>query len=269
MNTHLLLVPAKINHSLRIGAVQTNGLHTIESVMQKISLFDRIEIKILPTSIGKIEIILAEDSVFRISTDSSNLIFRAVRLFFGSDLHPDVRIILTKKIPIGAGLGGGSSDAASMLLFLAEQFPDYKKTVLEMATELGSDVPFFLGEAPSALVSGTGETLATHPAELGEILIVKPHQCAIETAWAYRAFDEMQDQKSESSVNDFEPVIFAHFPELEKIKHTLLDCGAKHAHLSGSGATVFGIFEEKKDAFLAQQHFDDAQYWSFVGRLLD
>ncbi len=268
MQSTTLTAPAKINHFLRIGAKMPNGLHAIESWMQKISLADTIEVEITSAKNAACELHLHPDADFVVPTKETNLIHRAIALYFAGKSTPPFRITLDKKIPIGAGLGGGSSDAAAILRFLQTHFPDPRQNIVGLAANLGSDVPFFVEETAAALVSGTGERLAPHSPRPGVVVLVKPHDLAIETAWAYRTFDEDSHKKQPEISNDFEPCIFAQFPKLAEIKRNLLASGAQSACLSGSGATVFGIFEDEELALAAQKRFDAKTYWSYLGHLL-
>ncbi len=268
MRQMVVCAPAKINHSLTIDKIQPNALHAIFSIMQKVDLYDSLEIEAASATTGKIEIELTPDSSFSVPTDKSNLIYAAIRRFFESDVHPDIRVILNKQIPVGAGLGGGSADTAAALRALAKAFPDMPIDITPLAAELGSDVPFFLSDSFAAQITGTGEVIAPKKAESGFVVLVKPRNISIATAWAYQQFDAYAPVSAEQT-NDFEPCIFAAYPELAQIKQTLLDLGARSANLSGSGSTVFGVFSDEALAQQARHYFSSERYWSWQGRLLD
>lgn len=197
-----------------------------------------------------------------------NLVYRAAAAFHeAAGLTPAVRIRLVKHVPAGAGLGGGSSDAAATLRALNEAHgnPLDAATLLRLGAALGSDVPFFLSGAPFALVWGRGERiLPLRPPPSAPVLLAVP-PFAIATADAYRALDHrrgapgpgsppaprairLEDLASwrglaDSAVNDFEPVLFPRHPELADLRDALARAGARPARLTGSGSAVFGIFE--------------------------
>lgn len=195
-----------------------------------------------------------------------NLAYRAAAAFHeAAGLSPAVRIRLVKHIPAGAGLGGGSSDAAATLRALnqAHGGPLDDATLLRLGAALGSDVPFFLSGAAFALVWGRGERiLPLRPPPSAPVLLAVP-PFAIATADAYRALDHhrgaqgsppaprairLEDLASwrglaDSAVNDFEPVLFPRHPELAGLRDALARAGARLARLTGSGSAVFGIFE--------------------------
>src|SRR6266498_2949507 len=178
-----ILAPAKINLSLKILGRRSDGFHEIDTLIAPISLYD--EIKIDKTNSGKeIEFHCDDPSV---PMGDGNLVVRATNLFFSATkLQPGISIELKKRIPHGAGLGGGSSDAATTLLALNQLFETNlaRDALAELGSAIGSDVPFFIFEA-AALCRGRGELVA--PAKLPEalsLLLLKP-DFTVPTAWAY------------------------------------------------------------------------------------
>lgn len=206
-----------------------------------------------------------------LSVDHTNLVWRAASAVLDrAQLSVGVDIELYKRVPMGAGLGGGSSDAAATILGLNQslQLGWSREKMAEVGQALGSDVAFFLF-APSAIVSGRGESVRPVTIEGGRwIVLVKP-TFGIETKWAYQELAATRaavrqlsadhgeldrrdrltwGQVAASVENDFEIPVFTKHPQLGEIKRFLLKRGAQFALLSGSGATVFGLFEEESTA---------------------
>lgn len=245
--------PAKINLGLNILEKRNDGYHNIDTLFYPINdLFDLLYFE----HSEKLEF---ESNIPDLDKDPSNLILKAVKLLENKTNNKfNVKIKLIKNIPIGAGLGGGSSDAAATLLSLNDMFRlKYKFTDLQqLAIELGSDVPFFITAKP-AIGESRGEKLTPldfnikHP-----ILIVNPG-IHISTAEAYKnckpnssnipikEFITKNSLKNFGNLlkNDFENYVFDRYPEIKKIKETMLNNNALFSLMSGSGSTVFGIFE--------------------------
>jgi 4-diphosphocytidyl-2-C-methyl-D-erythritol kinase len=253
------LAPAKINLSLKILSRRDDGFHEIETLIAPISVCD--EIKIERGSLKKGIEFQCDDPAVPAGDD--NLIVRAAKSFFAATkLRPAVCIELRKKIPHGAGLGGGSSDAASTLLALNELFETKlpRETLAKMAEAIGSDVPFFIFQS-AALCKGRGELVT--PLELKEklsILLLKPG-FAVSTAWAYARWQDSREIPSVSYaaqefaghtfLNDLERPVFEKFVFLAQLKMWLLEqreVGA--ALMSGSGSTVFAVMRADADADL-------------------
>ena len=246
----------KINLGLRVTRKRTDGFHDIATVFYPVPLHDCLEIN--PG-------ILTEFHSYGLpipGDPSGNLVLRAWEALRKEAGIPHVSIHLLKNIPMGAGLGGGSSDAAFALKLLREQFcPEFPDTQLQnLALTLGSDVPFFLVNRPCR-ADGRGEILETLPLDLaGNYLVLALPEIHIRTAWA---FGEIQpgsnplhpaegclrpiQEWKESLVNDFEKPIFQQFPLIRKIKENLYSAGALYASMSGSGSAVFGIFNHKPE----------------------
>jgi 4-diphosphocytidyl-2-C-methyl-D-erythritol kinase len=252
-----ILAPAKINLSLRILSRRTDGFHELETLIARVSVFD--EIRIDKSDPGKgIEFRCDEPSI---PQRDDNLVIRAAKTFFNATrIEPAVTIELRKRIPHGAGLGGGSSDAASVLLALNELF-DAKlsqRVLAEMAEPIGADVPFFVFQS-AALCKGRGETVT--PVKLDRklsILLLKP-DFGVSTAWAYSNWQnsrelpgipyEAQKFADQTFVNDLERPVFEKFVFLAQLKTWLLnqsEVGA--AIMSGSGSTIFAVLRENTNA---------------------
>jgi len=251
-----VLAPAKINLSLKLLGRRSDGFHEIETLIAPITLCDEIEIE--KSHSKQIEFHCDDPSV---PTGDDNLIVRAAKSFFAATkLKSAVLIKVKKKIPHGAGLGGGSSDAASILLALNELFETRlsREALAKMAETIGSDVPFFIFQSP-ALCKGRGELVT--PVKLKEkltILLLKP-AFVVSTAWAYSRWQhsrEIWDVRytglelaGQIFVNDLERPVFEKFVFLAQLKMWLLEQAEVGAALmSGSGSTVFAVMRENADA---------------------
>jgi 4-diphosphocytidyl-2-C-methyl-D-erythritol kinase len=252
-----VLAPAKINLSLKILGPRSDGFHEIETLIAPISLYDELQIE-RRTSKQGIEFRCNDPSV---PQGDDNLAVRAARAFFKKmKIKSGVLIELKKKIPHGAGLGGGSSDAASTLMALNELFEAKltREALAKMAEDIGSDVPFFIFQS-AAICQGRGELVS--PVKLRKplfILLLKP-QFGVPTAWAYRRWRgarevpgvsyTAQEFAGQTFVNDLERSVFEKFVCLAQLKVWLLEqpeVGA--ALMSGSGSTLFAVMRERADA---------------------
>jgi len=249
--------PAKINLSLKILGPRSDEFHEIETLIAPISLYDELKIE-RRTSKQGIEFRCDDPSV---PQSDDNLAVRAARAFFEkSKIKSGILIELKKKIPHGAGLGGGSSDAASTLMALNELFEAKltREALAKMAEGIGSDVPFFIFQS-AAICRGRGELVS--PINLRKplfILLLKP-QVGVPTAWAYQRWRgarevpgvsyTAQEIAGRTFVNDLERSVFEKFVCLAQLKVWLLEqpeVGA--ALMSGSGSTVFAVMRERADA---------------------
>jgi 4-diphosphocytidyl-2-C-methyl-D-erythritol kinase len=245
-----VFAPAKINLSLKILGRRDDGFHEIETVIAPITLCDEIEIGKSDSS-NEIEFHCDDPSM---PAGDDNLIVRAAKSFFAATkLKPAVSIELKKKIPHGAGLGGGSSDAASTLLALNELFETKlpREALAEMAKAIGSDVPFFIFQS-AAFCKGRGELVS--PMKLRKqlsILLLKP-QFSVPTTWAYSRWRDSREIPSvsyaaqefdgQTFLNDLERPVFEKFVFLGQLKMWLLEQPEVSAALmSGSGSTVFAV----------------------------
>jgi len=253
---------AKINIGLNIIKKRSDGYHEIESLFYPIPLKDSLE-WIENKSIGLKAYEKNKNEVQRLKEieGSGNLVLKAYELLRNDFTLPDLEFFLIKNIPMGAGLGGGSSDGAFTLVKLNQYFALGLSTnqLEKYAEKLGSDCAFFIENKP-ALASGRGEILQAHGLDLkGYYLILVKPPFSISTAEAYSGVipkepkfslqtsleKPIQEWKMEV-FNDFENSLYPKFPELEKIKGELYDQGALYASLSGSGSTLYGIFEREK-----------------------
>jgi 4-diphosphocytidyl-2-C-methyl-D-erythritol kinase len=251
---------AKVNLHLRVYPRREDGFHGILSLFQAISLADSIAIRSLKES-DTIEI----DGDFDCPAQSTTVYKAAKAYMEAAGRGGGLSISVDKRVPAGAGLGGGSSDAAAVLLGLEALFgllPD-KGRLREIGASIGSDVPFFMGPA-AALVSGRGEFVEPIVArEDFSLLLVFPG-FPVNTAKAYALLDlERPDDSAEEDpgpvellsayhgeislwpfANSFEAVIGRSWPAILRVKSILVDAGAAFAAMSGSGSTVFGVFED-------------------------
>jgi 4-diphosphocytidyl-2-C-methyl-D-erythritol kinase len=258
-----VLAPAKVNLHLEVCARREDGFHDIVSLFQAVSLYDELHLTVTEAELG-----------IRVTGDfglpmAQNIITRAARVFLeetGIDAGIDVEVV--KRIPMGAGLGGGSSDAAATLRCLAELLaPSMSLERLHaMAVGLGSDVPFFLNSV-AALVTGRGDLVTSlQPRTDFTLAAVFPGIC-VGTAEAYISLDSAgrtttaprsprevmecyaaMPMPSWGFMNSFDEVVFALHPALAGLRDALLSEGAARAGLTGSGSTVVGLFEQEQAA---------------------
>jgi 4-diphosphocytidyl-2-C-methyl-D-erythritol kinase len=270
---------AKINWSLQILGRRPDGYHEVRTLLQTVSLHDDIHFEL--SSDGAISLSCDEPNI---PTDNENLIVQAAyALRDRFKLDQGARIRLKKRIPAKAGLGGASSNAAVSLLALAHLWRAKTKApaLLEIAANLGADVPFFL-LGGRALATGTGVTVAPLPdsgdGDVQHLIVITPN-VGVSTANAYAALSSpsltttnadpiLSSSRNEANSrhsqpwpagddwksglpndlkNDFESVIFDIEPEIRRTKQTLLQAGALGALLAGSGSSVFGIFADRED----------------------
>lgn len=258
--------PAKLNIFLKITGKRHDGYHELVSVMVPVSLFDYLEF----TLSQKPGIRLSCQGLF-IPDGEDNLVQKAAKaFFFNTGIDQGIKIEILKNIPVAAGLGGGSSDAAATLMALNEMsgFPLSEAEMEKIALSLGADVPFFLKGVP-CLAKGIGEDLSPFE-NLPRFwyLIVKP-PFDVSTAWVYARLKlELTEKKHDYIINylkkepfevirhlenDLERVTIAHFSAIDSIKKSLLNAGAEGALMSGSGSSVFGVFNSKDDALKAKR----------------
>ena len=259
--------PAKINLGLHIHGKREDGFHELETIFQMVSLYDDVELELLSSGIK------LECDTPGVPTDDTNLVCKAALLLRQSYQveGKGVSIRLKKKIPFGAGLGGGSGNAAGVLMGLNRLWDlnIEREELLALAAELGSDVPFFL-TSPCALGMGRGEQLKTlKPCAKFQVLLVFPG-FPVATSWVYQNL-KLKLTKRENNIsilrknlslsditslgsrlyNDLEPVVIQRFPEVQVVKDELRAWGALGVLLSGSGSTVFGIFDDPEKARVA------------------
>jgi 4-diphosphocytidyl-2-C-methyl-D-erythritol kinase len=259
---------AKINLGLRVLRKRPDGYHDIETIFHRVDISDEITISTSP-------VLSLTCSDPTLPTDEKNLSYRAAKLLqdepglFG---FPRVAITLKKQIPMGAGLGGGSSDAAATLLGIVEylRLPVPHTRLCSLAAGIGSDVPYFLSHG-SAHATGRGEQLKQLKISIPYWILVAYPGIHVSTPWAYAALgksiparEDLPERESLETLisrfledpvgnslllrNDFEKAVFARHPEIAGLKQSFLDSGAIFAQMSGSGSSVFGLFRDEGTA---------------------
>lgn len=254
--TVTVAAPAKINWMLRVLDRRADGYHNLETLFQTISLHD--EITITPAETFELD---CDDST--IPTSRDNLVLRAAILMRERFSTPPVRVQLRKRIPAGGGLGGGSSDAAAVLVALSRMFvPQAESHLPDLALQIGSDVPFFL-IGGTAYGTGRGEVVTPLPGPSPIPLLLSFPGVSVSTADAFRWLDDSAKKSSRVGAsrirdlvlnglldgaseltNDFEPVVFERMPELGAIKRGMLAAGAAWSGMSGSGSTIVAAFRD-------------------------
>lgn len=262
MSELALLAPAKVNWVLRILHKRRDNYHEILSLMQRVEWGDEIVLKK-----GSKGIELSVDPPI-VPVSKENIAYRAAEYFFKHySIRGGVEISIRKRIPVGSGLGGGSSDGAAVLRGLEQLYDvgDSKIDRKEVAYRLGADVPFFLEGSP-AMVRGIGECvepIERFP-EIWYLLLIP--EVVVSSARAYSLLkwtkreEGMNLPKIYNSIedlrrfvgNDFEPLVFKEWPQLERYKGSLLESGAEVAGMSGSGSAFWGAFRLKEEARKAQ-----------------
>jgi len=266
MNKIVLKSPAKINIGLEIIRKREDGYHDLETIFYPLLLSDILKFE-------KADDTTLESNSNEINSLKTNLIFTAIELLekiVGRKLN--VNIYLEKNIPIGAGLGGGSSNAATTLKALNQLFElkvNFNK-LSETALKLGSDVPFFLEPFP-CFASSRGEIKKNIQLSLSQpILIVNPG-IHISTKWAFQNLELKLHKKSlkelcdhsfvtiedikDYATNDFEKIIYKKYAEIKSIKDKLVASGADFVSLTGTGSTVYGVFSNLQKARWAKEDF--------------
>lgn len=256
-----ILAPAKINLSLELLGKREDGYHELRSLMQPISLFDFLWIEERP---GGFELHCPGHP--ELETEA-NLIGQAIRLLEEELGHPlSFTVRLLKRIPVGGGLGGGSSNAAAILSYINKllEEPIGTQRLGALGARLGSDVPFFLNKG-TALAQGRGECIEPWPSFPAWWYVLVCPEFPISTSWAYsqvkfpltpgketiniKSFQQRREiPEKDRFRNDLEEFVLPAFPMLKAIKQALKDQGCLQALMSGSGSTVFGIWENKEKA---------------------
>jgi len=264
VSSYTALAHAKINPALKILRRREDGYHDLITVMQRISLADELIVYPLDNEITYKGASLTDDP-------EDNLCVKAARAFqrkFGSQYGASIR--LDKKIPVGAGLGGGSSDAAALLTLMREIYNlrDCSEALFEAALGIGSDVPFFLSDCSAAVAEGQGERLTQVPGLNSDMtVLIVWSGIQVSTAWAYNYADKLLtfNEKSVSITtleikrwsaaelttvgeNDFEVPLFERYPELASVCELMRDGSALGAGLSGSGSALFGLYRNDESA---------------------
>jgi 4-diphosphocytidyl-2-C-methyl-D-erythritol kinase len=264
--------PAKINLFLRILAQERSGYHQLETLFCSVAFGDVVTLEPGPPGI------IVETSGLTVGPPEENLVFKAAQAFFAaSGINGGVRIRLEKRTPLGAGLGGGSSDAAATLRGLHGLFPGGldPARLLDLASGLGSDVPCFLSPSPLTLAWGRGERmLPLKPLPSAPVVLALP-PVSVSTPEAFGALSRERQSRSAGSgppkpgildqeelsswsgirrlaENDFEPVVFREFPALARLRQAFDGTAPLLSLLSGSGSAVFGVYEDAAAAQVAR-----------------
>lgn len=275
MNEIVVKSPAKINIGLNIISKREDGFHNLETIFYPLNLFDEIRF----TRSDKFSFNSNDENL---NKETTNLIIKAKELLeneFGIPILVDV--FLNKNIPIGAGLGGGSSNAASTLTSLIKLFDlkIEKSDLSNLALKLGSDVPYFLNPVP-CYAESRGEILIPINLKLDKYLLVVNPGVHVATRWAFGLIKPKNSNFSlkllinNSSIeieevmrlasNDFEKIVFEHFPKIKELKKKMLHFGAKHCMMTGTGSTVWALFEDKEAAYQTELYFKCKNYFTFI-----
>ena len=277
---------AKINIGLKIVGKREDGFHNIETIFYPIKLHDEIEISITPNE--SCNSVIINCNKYYVPSNKDNICFKAIEAFFTNFHITDtykIVINIKKKIPVGGGLGGGSSNAAAVLKHLIRFFKidikEHRKKIMHTALSIGSDVPFFLIMKP-CFGAGRGEQLRILP-EFNipyDILIINPN-LHVSTKWAYENLgletgkeypSDLKDisgfglDRKEIFINDFERVVFQKYSTLKQIKDDCLEMGAVFASMSGSGATMYAFFNknDKRNLNRTYRHFKEKEYFVHI-----
>ncbi len=276
MNKITLYANAKINLGLDVIGKRPNGYHDVRMIMQTVKLHDILTLKKI-----RRKGIFIKTNLHFLPTNENNLIYAAIKLFMNEyHIEGGVHVTLEKKIPVAAGMAGGSTDAAAALHGMNQLYETYLplEKLQEMGVKLGADVPYCL-LGGTALSEGIGEILTPlPPAPACYCLIVKP-RFAISTKYVYEnlALSELTEHPdidalisaiekedlmmlSSSLGNVLETVSVKEHPELADIKATMISFGALGSLMSGSGPTVFGLFDDQSKANAAFMHFKVGPY---------
>lgn len=271
--------PAKINIGLNILNKREDSFHNLETIFYPLELFDEITI------------IKSKDFAFnsndqQLNLEKTNLIIKAkeaLESFCKTSFN--VKIFLKKEIPMGAGLGGGSSNAATTLIGLNKLFDlaISDSDLAKLALSLGSDVPFFLKPVPS-FAESRGEILYPLNIITKKFLVIINPGIHISTRWAFglikpalpksslKLFTSKKDILIEEILNlasnDFEEIIFNHYPAILEIKKKMIEFGAKYSMMTGTGSTVWGFFEEEEAANQTELYFKSKDYFTFLQKTI-
>ncbi len=252
---------AKINLALAIKARRTDGFHEIESIIQEVEFGDDLFLE-------QAHSLTFETDSAQLQTESDNLCLKAAKLMSSRFQIPGLHIRLIKKIPIGAGLGGGSSDAAAVLrgLNIIYNLDLGNAELRVLAAQIGSDIPFFISGG-SAYIQGRGEKVAPVKLDTTYTILLLHPELYINTGWAYAnlkmgltkdcketkfigfEFQNLSVDKFRGKFcNDFEKSVFTAYPQLAESKELLYSRGADFASMSGSGSTIYGLFRDEIQA---------------------
>ena len=277
-----ILSPAKINLFLQVTGKRPDGLHELFSLMCCLDLCDIIFLQFGGKSIK------IESSSRQIPLDETNIAHKAATLFFNSlKIADGLSIRIEKSIPVAAGLGGGSSNAASVLIGLNQHFgfPLSRDELMSMGLELGADVPFFLFQKP-AFASGVGEILEAYSGSLPYHILLLYPGIEVHTGEVFQNLNlrltkckkiitkpSLMQSGFDTSLhlcNDLETVTVSKFPVIESLKEQLISHGALGALMSGSGPTVFGLFSDLRAAGKARQAIGNSgRFSAYLSGIID
>ncbi len=288
------LAHAKVNLGLAVLARRGDGFHEVETLMARVELADEVRLTLVTsgTSNGTgsaIELVVHDhtpnaDSA-PLAADSTNLAYRAAQEYLNSyqtgkgGAIPDVKLELVKRIPVAAGLGGGSSDAAAVLRLLDRELGG-GVPVTELAKNLGSDVPFFAHDLSAAVARGRGERLTPFELPVLHLVLVNPG-FPITAAEAYhdllgftprlhaeRTLERLATGKMPGWRNALQPGVLGRYPQLREVLAALKDVGLAGAQMSGSGPTCFALAESAANAAAAAAELSERQpsWWTLATR---
>jgi 4-diphosphocytidyl-2-C-methyl-D-erythritol kinase len=260
VNTLVIPSPAKINLFLKVVGRRPDGYHEIITLLSRVGLFDTVVLTFDQPSIS------VDCSHPGVPKDRTNLAYQAASLFFDAlSTRDGVAILIDKVIPVAAGLGGGSSNAAAALMGLNRYYgsPFSDRELTAIALKVGADVPFFLFRHV-AVARGIGDDLEAYDNLPPFCVVLVCPKFEVSTAWVYRnlnlgltnrdknfkirLFNKDFSSAKDFLFNDLEQVTIGKFPEIKTVKKTLLDVGAEAALMSGSGPSVFGLFKDTRQA---------------------
>ena len=274
MENVIINTPAKINFGLNVISKRSDGFHDIETIFYPINIFDRI-------TFSESDKFIFETDNETLNSEKDNLVIKAKSAL--EDLTKkklNVKIHVSKKIPIGAGLGGGSSDAAAVLITLNKIFKLNLDSLSlnKIAAQIGSDVPFFLKPNPS-FASSRGEVLEQIDFKIDNSIFLINPGIFVSTKWAY---EKIKPEKPELSlielyrrgklksenyrdhvINDFEEPVMEEFQAIRKLKEELYEMGADFALMSGSGSSLFAIFRNPVIAAEAKEYYEN-RYFTYL-----
>jgi 4-diphosphocytidyl-2-C-methyl-D-erythritol kinase len=264
---------AKVNYALDVLGLRADGYHEVSTVMQSISLADEVELR-YPSGGFDLSLEPEEVEIGPQERNTTYLAWKALQRLTGKELP--VKVTLRKKIPAGAGLGGGSANAAAVLVGLNELFGLGLRLdeLRGIGAGIGADVPFCISGG-TALGEGVGEILTPLPVPPAHLLVVAKPSRSADTSKIYRAFDETSTENTHSVEpvvsalragslptlaavvgNDLAPVTRDIIPEVAELEQSLLASGALGAAMSGSGPAVYGIFHDEKAAGIGKRTVD-------------
>ena len=271
MENVIIDTPAKINFGLNVVSKRPDGFHDIETIFYPIDIFDTI-------TFSESDKFIFETDNETLNSEKDNLVIKAkTALEEHTKKELNIKIHLSKKIPIGAGLGGGSSDAAAVLKTLNKIFRLNLNSLAlnEIAAKLGSDVPFFLNPCPS-FASSRGEVLEQIDFKIDNSIFLINPGIFVSTKWAYEKIEPTKPELSlielyrrgklkpenfrEQVTNDFEKPVMEEFQAIRKLKEELYEMGADFALMSGSGSSLFAIFRNPVIAAEAKEYYENRYF---------